>query len=41
MANKQTNTNEYITQAVAKPAAVAIQTISMDGKTRAENVGST
>ena len=39
MASEQTNTNEYITQAVAKAARVAIQTISVAGTARAENAG--
>ena len=36
MASKQTNTHEYITQAVAK---AAIQTMSVAGTARAENSG--
>ena len=38
MANKQTNSNEYIAQAVAKAARVAIQTMSADCTARAETV---
>ena len=40
MANEQINTNEYIAQAVAETARPAIQTMTMAGKARAENVGS-
>ena len=39
MANKQRNTNEYITQTVAKAARVAIQTMSTAATARAESVG--
>ena len=39
MASEQTNTNEYIAQAVGKAARVAIQTISVAGTARAENSG--
>ena len=39
MASKQTNTNEYIEQAVVKAARVAVQTMSSAGTARAENMG--
>ena len=39
MANEQTNSNGYITQAVAKAARVAIQTMSAAGTERKENAG--
>ena len=39
MANEQTNTNEYITQAVVKAARVAMQTMSTARTARAENTG--
>ena len=39
MANEQTKSNEYITQAVAEAARVAIQTMSMTGTAIAESVG--
>ena len=39
MANEKTNSNEYTAQAVAKAARVAIQTISIAGAARAENMG--
>ena len=37
MANEQTNSNEYITQAVAKTARVAMQTMSAASTARTEN----
>ena len=40
MANEQTNSNEYIAQAVPKAARVAIQTLYTAGAARRENVGS-
>ena len=37
MANEQTNSNEYIAQAVAEAAEVAIQTMPMSNTARSEN----
>ena len=39
MANEQTKSNEYIAQTVAKAASGSIQTMSLDGAVRTENVG--
>ena len=39
MASEQTNSNEYIAQAVAKAAKAVIQTMFTASAARAENVG--
>ena len=39
MANRQTNSTEYVAKPVAKAAGVPIQTIATAGTTRAEYAG--